>query len=149
MKVILTQDVPKLGKKGDIKEVSDGYARNYLFPRHLAIEGTAQNVKEAEVKMERAEKKKDRERTQAQQLKENLDGRRLVIAEKTGGGTKLFGAVTSKEISENIKSALNLDIDKKKIEIKEPIKHLGEYPVKLKLYPEIQAEIIIEVVARA
>ena len=148
MKVILTQDVPKLGKKGEIKEVSDGYARNFLYPRHLAIEGTAQNVKEAESKLERAEKKKDREKDQALQLKASLEGKRLVLAEKTGGGTKLFGAVTSKEISEIIKSSFNLDIDKKKIEIKEPIKHLGEYPVKLKLYPEVQAEIIIEVVDR-
>lgn len=148
MKVILTQDVPKLGKKGDIKEVSDGYARNFLFPRHLAVEGNTQNIKEAQVKVEKAEKKKDRERAQALQLKENLDGKRLVIAEKTGGGTKLFGAVTSKEISEGLKSSLNFDIDKKKIEIKEPIKHLGEYQVRLKLYPEVQAEIVIEVIAR-
>ncbi len=149
MKVILTQDVPKLGRKGEVKEVSVGYARNFLFPKHLAIEGTVQNVKDAEVKMERTEKKKEKEKDQALQIKTKLDGQRLVIAEKTGGGTKLFGAVTNKEIAASIKSTLNFDIDKKKIEIKESIKHLGEYPVKLKLYPEIQAEIIIEVVAKS
>lgn len=145
MKVILIQDVKKLGQKGQIFEVSDGYARNFLIPQGLAEEGTKTKIKETQEKNVREEKKKDREKEQAEALKARLDGKRVQIKVKTGAGDKLFGAVTAKEISDILQKEFRVSIDKKKIEIPEPIKHLGEHTVRLKIYPSVQAEVKIVV----
>jgi len=145
MKVILIQDVKKLGQKGQIIEVSDGYARNFLIPQGLAEEGTKTKIKETQEKNVREDKKKDREREQAESLKARLDGKSAQIKVKTGAGDKLFGAVTTKEISDILQKEFKVSIDKKKIEILEPIKHLGEHTVRLKIYPSVQAEVKIVV----
>lgn len=147
MKVILIQDVKNLGKEGEVKEVSDGYARNYLIPRGLATEATKSNLKEIEEKAIRLQKQKDREKVEAQALVERLDGKSIRIPARVGGGDKLFGAVTAREISEAITKEFKVKLDKKKVDLGEPIKHLGEYPVKLKIYPSLQAQIIVRVEA--
>lgn len=147
MKVILNQTVKNLGKEGDVKEVADGYARNYLIPQGLAREATNTILKETQEKQVREQKQKDKEKARAQQTKEQLDGKTIEIKAKTGGGDKLFGAVTAREISDVLKQTLQVDVDKKKIDLADPIKHLGQYRVKLKIYPSIQAELNIIVVA--
>ena len=147
MKVILTQDVKNLGKEGDVKDVSDGYARNYLIPRGLVMEATKANLKEKEDQASRLQKQKDREKTQAQALYDRLNGKSITITARSGGGDKLFGAVTSKEIADALNQQFKVKLDKKKVDLGEPIKHLGEYPVKIKIYPQIQAEITVRVEA--
>jgi large subunit ribosomal protein L9 len=147
MKVILTEDIKNLGKAGEIKEVADGYARNYLIPRGLAEEATSGKMKETQEKKERQEKQKDREMAQAQTLKDKLDGKTIIIQARAGGADKLFGAITSREIAEAIQNQHGIKIDKKKVELGDPIKHLGEYPVKLKIYPAVQAEVTVKVEA--
>lgn len=147
MKVILTQDVKNLGKEGDVKDVSDGYARNYLIPRGLVVEATTANLKEKEDQASRLQKQKDREKTQAQALYDRLNGKSITITARSGGGDKLFGAVTSKEIADALNKQFKVKLDKKKVDLGEPIKHLGEYPVKIKIYPQIQAEITVRVEA--
>lgn len=147
MKVILIQDVKKLGKEGEIKEVSDGYARNYLIPQGLAMEATSTKLKETEEKKQRTEKRKKREETLAREIQEKLHGKILTIKARTGGGDKLFGAVTAREIADVLASDFNVTIDKKKIDMGEAIKHLGHYKIKIKIYPEIQAEIKVHVEA--
>lgn len=141
MKVILTDDIKKLGIKGQILEVSDGYARNYLIPQGLAEEATKTRVKEIQEKGLKAEKKKISEKENAEALKKKLDGQRVEIKVKSGSGDKLFGAVTAKEIADSLKQTLGVTIDKKKIDTGDPIKHLGTYNIKLKIYPSIQANI--------
>lgn len=141
MKVILIQDVRKLGTKGQVLEVSDGYGRNYLIPQGLAEEATKSRLKEIEEKSVKAEKKKNTEKENAETLKSKLQGQRVQIKVKTGSGDRLFGAVTAKEISEVLQQRFGVAIDKKKIETSEPIKHLGNYKVKIKIYPTVQAEI--------
>ncbi len=147
MKVILNQTVKNLGKEGDVKEVADGYARNYLIPQGLAREATNTILKETQEKKVREQKQKDKEKARAEQIKEQLDGKTIEIKARTGGGDKLFGAVTAREISDVLKQTMQIDVDKKKIDLADPIKHLGQYRVKLKIYPSIQAELNIIVVA--
>jgi large subunit ribosomal protein L9 len=147
MKVILTQDVKNLGKEGDVKDVSDGYARNYLIPRGLVVEATKANLKEKEDQASRLQKQKDREKTEAEALHERLNGKSITLTARCGGGDKLFGAVTSKEIADTLNKQFKVKLDKKKVDLGEPIKHLGEYPVKIKIYPLIQAEITVRVEA--
>ncbi len=145
MKVILLEDVRKLGNKGQVIEVSDGYARNYLFPKGLAVEASDGRLKELQNKALQAEKKKEKEDEKAVKLKEKIDKQTVSVKAKCGEGGKLFGAVTSKEIADALKAGFKVDIDKKKIEIKEPIRHLGEYEVKIKIHPSVQADITIVV----
>jgi large subunit ribosomal protein L9 len=147
MKVILVQDVKNLGKEGEVKEVSNGYARNFLIPKGLATEATKGNLKEIEEKAIRLRKQKDQEKIEAQALVERLDGKSVKIAARVGGGDKLFGAVTAREISEAINQEFKINLDKKKVDLGDPIKHLGEYPVKLKIYPSLQAQIMVRVEA--
>ncbi len=147
MKVIFLQDVKGKGKIGEIKEVSDGYARNFLIPKGLAEEATKTRIKEAEEQNLRQSKQKEKEKAEAIQLQQKLDGKTIHIKAKTGGGDKLFGAVTAKEMAQSLKEQHKINIDKKKIDLGEPIKHLGEYKVKIKVYPLLQAEIVVIVQA--
>lgn len=147
MKVILVQDVKSLGKEGEVKEVSDGYARNFLIPRGLVMEATKANLKEKEEKAIRLQKQKDREKIEAQGLHDLLDGKTIKVAARVGGGDKLFGAVTAREISEAVSREFKIKLDKRKVDLGEPIKHLGEYPVKLKIFPSLQAQITVRVEA--
>jgi len=141
MKVILTQDVKNQGVKGQVLEVSDGYARNYLLPKGLAEEASKTKLKEIEEKNLRDAKKKDKEKEDAEKIKAKLQDQTLEIKVKTGGNDKLFGAVTSKEIADGIQGKFGIKIDKKKIEMAETFKHLGEYTIKIKIYPSVQAEL--------
>ena len=147
MKVILTQDVKKQGVKGQILEVSDGYARNYLIPQGLAEEANKTRLKEIQEKSVRETKQKDQEKNHAEQLKAKLAGQTVEIKAKTGSNDKLFGAVTSKEIADAVQVRFGIKIDKKKIELGEAIKHLGEYSFKIKIYPSVQAELKLLITA--
>jgi len=147
MKVILIKEVKKLGKEGEIKEVSDGYARNYLIPKGYAVEATKIKLKETEEKNKREQNRKKKEKIEAEKLKKILDGKTITIFAKTGGENKLFGAVTAKEISEILQEEFAVSIDKKKIDIGEPIKHLGNYNINIKIYPSIRAKIRVVVTA--
>ena len=147
MKVIFVQELKGKAKAGEIKEVADGYARNYLIPKGFAIEATPTKIKEAEDKSKSIQKQKDKELQEALNLKEKLQDQTIRIQARTGGGDKLFGAVTAKEIADSIKQTLNLTLDKKKIDIAEPIKHLGQYQIKIKIYANVQADISVIVEA--
>jgi large subunit ribosomal protein L9 len=141
MKVVLTQEVNNVGQKGQILEVSDGYARNYLIPQGLAQEATKTKIKEIQEKTVKEEKKKSSEKEIAEALKMKLHGKEVEIKVKAGTGDKLFGAVTAKEIADILQKEFGVSMDKKKIDTGDPIKHLGEFNIKLKIYPSVQAEI--------
>ncbi|KUG02682.1 lsu ribosomal protein l9p [hydrocarbon metagenome] len=147
MKVILIKDVKKLGTIGEIKEVSDGYARNYLIPQGMALEATQTRLKETQEKDIKQQKRKGKEEADARALQEKLNGKSVKLLARTGGSDKLFGAITVKEIAEALQKQHGTSIDKKKIELKDPIKHLGTYEAKIKIYPSIQAQIQIIVAA--
>jgi len=146
VKVILTQDVKKLGQKGEIKEVSDGYARNYLFPRGLAVEASGSQLKQLSEKKALEAKKKEKEEDKARSIKEKLDGKEIVVKAKMGKDGRLYGAVTAMEIAEAIAAQEEVSLDKRKIELKENIKQAGEYQVRLKIHAGITAEIKVRVV---
>ncbi len=140
MKVVLLEDIKGQGKKGDIVDVSDGYARNFLIKKNLAKEATGSAVNEAKQKREAEERRKAAEKAEAQNLAKNLSGKEISLFVKCGDNGKIFGSVTSKEISEELLKS-GFDIDKKKIVLKENIKNEGLYEVEIKIYPEISAKI--------
>lgn len=147
MKVILKVDVKALGKKGQIFEVSDGYARNFLFPRGLALEATSGNLNDLASKKANEERKKEKEKQDAQALATNLNGIIVEISTKTGEGGRLFGSITSKEIAEALKAKHGIELDKRKLEIKDPIKALGTFTVQVKIHPEVTAQLQVHVKA--
>ena len=147
MKVILLQDVKKMGKKGDVIEASDGYARNYLFPRKLAEEATANALHVVNAKKENERKKKLAELEAAQKLAAELKGKEVTINAKAGDSGRLFGAITNKDVAEAINSEFNLSIDKKKIVVN-TIKVAGEYEVEVKLYPEVSTKMKVIIVPK-
>ena len=147
MIVILKQDVPGTGKAGEVVKVSDGFARNMLIPRGLALEATEGNVRSLEKQQELQRKKAAESKAHAEAQAEDLKSKKVVIKAKAGDGGRLFGAITSKDISEAIKEQLKFDIDKKKIELESPIKSVGTYSVNLKLYPEVKGSLSVEVEA--
>jgi len=142
MKVILLQDVKKMGKKGDVIEASDGYARNYLFPRKLAEEATANALH-----VENERKKKLAELEAAQKLAAELKGKEVTINAKAGDNGRLFGAITNKDVAEAINSEFNLSIDKKKVVVN-TIKVAGTYEVEVKLYPEVSTKMKVNIVPK-
>jgi large subunit ribosomal protein L9 len=146
MKVILKQDVKGLGKTEDMVNVSDGYARNFLFPRSLAVEASANNINVMKTKKEAEKYKKDREIARAKELAAKVKEAIVVIKTKAGENGKLFGSITSKDISDKLKSDFKLDIDKKKINMPEAIKALGTFEVEVKLYPEVSSKLAVKVV---
>ena len=147
MKVILLDNIKGVGKKDEIINASDGYARNYLLPKKLAVEANAENMSKLNNKKESANYKKDQEKQQAEELAKKLKGIMLKIKVKAGENGKIFGGVTSKEISENLKNQYNFIVDKKKIELKEAIKTLGSFNVSIKLMEGITANLRIEVIS--
>jgi len=146
MKVVLKQDVRGQGRKGDLLEVSDGYARNYLFPRKLAEEATAGILTTIKIKDKAAADKSERERQEAIEAAERLKELTVVIKAKCGSSGRLFGAVTSQEIAEGLKAQHRITIDKRKIEMHEPIKQCGRHELKCKLGHEVAALLNVEVV---
>ena len=146
MKVILIEDVKKIGKKGEIKEVKPGYARNALFPKNLAIEATPENMKEWEAEQAELKRLDAENKAQAEEMKKALEKKKIIIKWKGGSSGKLFGSVNSPEIADAIKEELGLDIDRKKIDLKSPIKETGDYEVTVKLYGATNAKVKLEVV---
>lgn len=147
MKVILLEDVKNLGPKGAVVEVSDGYARNYLLPRRLAVEATPGRMKELAQQKANEMKKRQEAEARAKELAAKLEGLVVSVAVKAGEGGKLFGAVSTKDIAEALERQHQIAVDKKKILLKEPIKQLGEYPVVIKLHPAVQAQVRVAVEA--
>lgn len=145
MKVILNEDIQGKGRAGDIVNVSDGYARNYLFPRKLAREANAQNLNAARQTLAAAKHKHDKAKADAQQVAKDLEGTTVTVKAKRGNGGKLFGAVTAKEIADVIADKYGIEIDKKKFNIP-VIKELGVYDVTVKVFAEVSTKIKVEVV---
>ena len=137
MKVILLQDVKGTGKKGQAVNVSDGFARNFLFPQNKAMEATAANLKELERQNELAKEKAREELQQAKELAEKIKGLEILVKAKTGGGGKLFGAVTNADIEAVLNKEFGIKLDRRKIELKSAIKTLGEQEVTIRLHPEV------------
>jgi large subunit ribosomal protein L9 len=146
MKVILKQEVKGLGKKEELVNVSDGYARNFLFPRGLAAEASASNINVMNTKKEAEKSKKDRELANARALADKVKQTTVIIKSKAGENGKLFGSITSKDISDRLKADFNLDIDKKKIVLPDTIKSLGTIEVEVKLYPEVSAKLTVKTI---
>jgi large subunit ribosomal protein L9 len=141
MKVILNQDIKNIGKKDSLVEVSDGYARNYLLPRGLVSEASANNVNTMKSKNEAALNREAKELQKAKDLAKEVEKATVVIKTKTGENGKLFGSVTTKEIADRLKADYKLDIDKKKLVHDEPFKHVGEYEIEVKLYRGVNAKL--------
>ena len=146
MKVILQQDVKGQGKKGELKEVSDGYARNFLFPKKLAVEATADNINTVKLQEKAKQAQIAKEKAEAKENAEKLKECTVKIAAKAGSNGKLFGAVTSKEISDALAAQYKIEIEKNKIVQAEPIKTYGSFEVKVKLGHEISATLKVMVV---
>ena len=144
MKVILTQDVKNLGKKGEMVSTSDGYARNFLFPRKLAVEANAQAMTELKNREDSKNHKIALEKAAANEAAAALGGKTVRITAKAGQNGKLFGSVTAKEISETVKRQFSIDIDKRKITV-EDIKTFGTFPAQAKFYQGITADFFVSV----
>ena len=145
MKVILLQDVKAQGKKGEMITVSDGYARNFLLPRKLAVEATADALNSKKNADEAAAFHAAEDKKAALALKEALVNKPVKIKAKAGSNGRLFGSVTTKEVSEALKAQYNIDLPKTRLELSEPIKSFGTYQVKAKLYTEIQGVVTVKV----
>jgi large subunit ribosomal protein L9 len=143
MKVILLQDVKDLGKKGTLCEVSDGYGRNFLLPRKLALLATEGNKQDLAHKQKREENRKQREEDEAQQLSQVVEATTLNLVVKTGERGRLFGSVTNKEIAETLAEKHGIKVDRRKIELSESIKTVGEYEAVIKLHPNVSAKLKI------
>ena len=147
MKVILMQDIKGVGKKDDIINANDGYARNFLFPKKLAVEANNQNMSLLQSRKDATNFKKEQEKEKAEKLKEKLSEITLKITVKAGENGKIFGSITSKEIAMELKNQYNIDIDKKKILLKEAIKEIGMFPIEIKLYEGIIGKLKINIIA--
>lgn len=145
MKVILLQDIKGVGKKDQIINANDGYARNYLFPKKLAVEANAGNLGNLKAKQESNQYRKDVQKEEAIKLAEKIKNINLTITVKAGESGKIFGGVTAKEIAENLNNQYKIDIDKKKIILPETIKVLGTFTVDIKLYEGIIGKLKVEV----
>ena len=145
MKVILTQDIRGKGKRGQMIEVSDGYARNYMLPRKLATEATPDAVNTMRMNDKATQERQAKERAEALELRNRMKDMTVVVTAKGGGAGRLFGSVTNTEVSEALAKQAGVQLDKRKIVLDEPIKSVGVYTVKCKLGYEINAELKIEV----
>jgi len=146
MKVILKEDVKALGSMGDIVNVKDGYARNYLIPKKLAVPANEKNMKEFLHHKRMIERKLNKVKIQAEELKKKIEEIELTIKQKVGKSGKLFGSITSLVLEKELEK-VGLNIDRKKILLQEPIKTLGNFKIKVKLHPEVIAELKVNVVA--
>ncbi|MCM1082855.1 MAG: 50S ribosomal protein L9 [Clostridium sp.] len=146
MKIILLEDVKSLGKKDEIVDVSDGYARNYVLPKKLGVEATSKNLNDLKLKKAHEDKVAAEILAQAEALADKMKDESITLSIKVGEGGKTFGSVSSKEIAEAMKSQLGHNIEKKKIVLKEPIKSLGTHIVDIKLHTKVTAKMSVKVV---
>ncbi len=147
MKVILLQDVKAQGKKGDVINVSEGYARNFLLKKGLGVEATSANLNEIKLKKANNEKVAAEELAAAKEFSEKIKDKKITLKIKSGENGRAFGSVSSKEIAEAAKEQQGFEIDKKKIVISEPIKNLGTYKIPVKLHPQVTGELTVSVEA--
>lgn len=145
MKIILLDKVKNLGNAGDLTEASDGYARNFLFPRKLAIEATEENLAQWKEDQKEKKKKEAEDRAQAEELKKVLEKEPVILKAKGGTTGKLFGAVTNKDLEKAVQNQLKVKLDRKKIELKENIKEVGVHTVEVRVYPEMTAKLRVDV----
>ncbi len=145
MKVILLQDVKSLGKKDEIVEVSDGYARNFVLPKKVGVEANAKNLNELKLKKAHEDKVAAEKLADAKALADKMKDESITVSLKVGEGGKTFGSISSKEIAEEMKKQLGYDIDKKKIVLKESIKSVGTHIVDIKLHSKVTAQISVKV----
>ena len=146
MKVILLEDVKSLGKKGEIVNVSDGYARNYILPKKLGVEANSANMNDLKLQKANADKVAQEQLEAAQKLAETLETKEVVLEMRSGEGGKAFGSISSKEIAAAAKQQCALELDKKKIQLPEAIKALGVYEVGIKLHPQVTGKLRVKVV---
>lgn len=146
MEVILLEDVKTLGKKGEVVKVNEGYGRNCLLKKNLAMEATPVNLNNLKLKNANSERIAKEKLEEAKKLAIELKELSITLSIKTGAGGKTFGSISGKEISQAVKEQLKLDIDKKKLHIEEPIKSLGMHIVKVKIHPEVMGELTVKVV---
>jgi len=147
MKVILTREVKSLGQQDDIVNVAEGYARNYLLPQRMAVPATEANLAELDRRLKLGEKKGGKLLEDAKAVAERLEGIEVTLRGKVGAGTKLYGAITAADIAAAVEEAAGVKVDKRKVELGEPIKTLGSYTVPIRLHRESTAEVKVEVVA--
>ncbi len=145
MKVILLQDVREMGKKDDIVNVSDGYARNFLFPRKLAAEATESAVKVIERKRAAERRHEAEARAAAEQTAAKLKNKVVILKAKCGEKGRLYGSVTAQEVADAIREGYEVEMDKRKVEIREPVRQLGDYEVILHIYPNVNTRMILRV----
>lgn len=145
MKIILLQDEKKLGKKGDVIEANDGYARNYILPRKIGVEATPGNMNELKLKKANEDKRAREILEAAKALAADLENRQVTLKMKAGEGGKLFGSVSSKDIAEAFKVQQGLDIDKKKIQLTDGLRSFGSYEVPVRLHPQVTGKLNVKV----
>ena len=145
MKIILLQDVKKLGKKGDIIEANDGYARNYIIPQKIGVEANGKNLNDLKLQKSNQEKVAQEQLSAAKALADEIGTKQGVVKIRAGEGGKVFGSVSSKEIAAAAKEQVGLELDKKKIQLSDPIKTFGVHDVTIKLHPQVTANLKVKV----
>lgn len=145
MKIILLQDEKKLGKKGDIIEASEGYARNYILPKKIGVEATPKNMNDLKLQKANSEKIAQEQLDAAKALAAELESKIVVVKIKAGEGGKAFGAVSGKEIVTALKEQHNIEVDKKKLQLPESLKNFGSYEVSVKLHPQVTGKVTVKV----
>ena len=146
MKIILLEDVKSLGKKGEIVNVSDGYARNAILPKKLGVEATSKNLNDLKLQNQHADKVAAENLQHARELAKEIEEKKVMVKIKTGEGGRIFGSVSTKEIAQAAKEQTGLDLDKKKMQLPESIKALGVYEVPVKLHPQVTTKLKVQVV---
>lgn len=149
MKIILLEDVKSLGKKGEIIEANDGYARNYILPKKLGVEATAKNLNDLKLQKNNEAKIAREQLEAAQSLAKDLETKEVVVRIKAGEGGRTFGSVSTKEIAAAFKDQCGVEVDKKKIQLKEAIKSFGVYKVNIKLHPKVTGVLTVKVQEKA
>ena len=149
MKVILKADIKGVGKKDQVINASDGYARNFLFPKNLAVEANAENMSKLKAKQDSNAFKKSQEKEEAQKIADKLSKILMKVQVKAGENGKIFGGVSSKEIAENLEKQYSIKVNKKKIDLKETLKTLGMFTIEIKLYEGVVGKLKIDVISKA
>lgn len=146
MKVVLQKDVPGLGKKDTAVEVAEGYARNYLIPRGLALPASSAQLKRIEELRDAERRREAKDEAKAREDARKLKAQGITMRAKAGEGGKLYGSITAKDVAESIRGITGLEVDRRKVELRDPIKELGEHSVTVRLYPGVSADVMITVV---